>query len=77
MQYMFAIILECMKAKALNPKLRHNPSLPGGDMQVPPLGPNTKTMGRCVRRVRWSQHGASNLKTLFHNYGKFFTFMLY
>ena len=77
----FAILSEMRGSKKpLKTKVRHNPLAHCRRHTGAPSFPSTKseTSGQDVRRVHWSRHGEeSNLKTLFHNYGKFFTFMLY
>lgn len=60
--------------RPLKPKTRPSPLVTAGDSRAAPPAPNTKTDRRAACEAGALQ---SNLKTLSHNYGKFFTFMLY
>lgn len=75
------VLSERLESKEpMKPGTRRGPWVPAGHTRVPPPVPNTKrqTAGQRVRRARRSRRGEeSNLKTLSHNHGKFFTFMLY
>lgn len=77
----FAILSEMHgNKKPLKTPVRHNPLARCRRHAGAPSFPSTKseTSGQDVRQGHWSRHGEeSTLKTLFHNYGKFFTFMLY
>lgn len=71
---------DAWKQKALEAQSETQCPAHWGTQAAPRGSPNTtgQTSGLGVRWAHCRRHGEeSNLKTLFHNYGKFFTFMLY